>query len=176
MKDLLFAQGSLQNVLKRIGEYKSNVFCIGEDPTTKSGVIVSNGEIVSSRILDVKLKNTGLGEGVLSFTTNYLNTIEVKYIDVASKSIQSMSFNILNNEALDAVVKVILENQQIDERLQNIEKNIIISDEKVKKIQEFLAENKDKIECIGDIKNQIIDMNNKLDILLTERSAALASR
>lgn len=81
------------------------------DPTTKSGVIVSNGEIVSSRILDVKLKNTGLGEGVLSFTTNYLNTIEVKYIDVASKSIQSMSFNILNNEALDAVIKVILENQ-----------------------------------------------------------------
>ena len=65
MKDLLFAQGSLQNVLKRIGEYKSNVFCIGEDPTTKSGVIVSNGEIVSSRILDVKLKNTGLGEGVI---------------------------------------------------------------------------------------------------------------
>lgn len=87
------------------------MFCIGEDPTTKSGVIVSNGEIVSSRILDVKLKNTGLGEGVLSFTTNYLNTIEVKYIDVVSKSIQSMSFNILNNEALDAVVKVILENQ-----------------------------------------------------------------
>lgn len=87
-----------------------------------------------------------------------------------------MSFNILNNEALDAVIKVILENQQIDERLQNIEKNVIISDEKVKKIQAFLAENKGKIECIGDIKNQIIDMNNKLDILLTERSVALASR
>lgn len=87
-----------------------------------------------------------------------------------------MSFNILNNEALDAVIKVILENQQIDERLQNIEKNVIISDEKVKKIQAFLAENKDKIECICGIKNQIIYMNNKLDILLTERSAALASR
>ena len=56
MKDLLFAQGSLQNALKRIGQYKSNLFCMGEDPITKSGVIISNGEIVSSRILDIKLK------------------------------------------------------------------------------------------------------------------------
>ena len=145
MKDLLFAQGSLQNALKRIGQYKSNLFCMGEDPITKSGVIRSNGEIVSSRILDIKLKNTGNNAGVLSFTTNYLNTIEVKYIDVTDKAIKSMSFNILNNDALDMVVKVILSNQKIEERLQNIEKNIIISDEKVKKMQQFLAENKDKI-------------------------------
>lgn len=170
MKDLLFAQGSLQNALKRIGQYKSNLFCMGEDPVTKSGVIISNGEIVSSRILDIKLKNTGNNAGVLSFTTNYLNTIEVKYIDVTDKAIKSMSFNILNNDALDMVVKVILSNQKIEERLQNIEKNIIISDEKLKKMQQFLAENKDKICSIESIKNQVIDLTNKLDIILTERN------
>ena len=81
-----------------------------------------------------------------------------------------MSFNILNNDALDMVVKVILSNQKIEERLQNIEKNIIISDEKVKKMQQFLAENKDKICSIESIKNQDIDLTNKLDIILTERN------
>lgn len=41
MSDIIFAKGNVKNVLKRIGAYKSNLFCFGEDPITKSGVIVS---------------------------------------------------------------------------------------------------------------------------------------
>ena len=46
MSDIIFAKGNVKNVLKRIGAYKSNLFCFGEDPITKSGVIISNGEII----------------------------------------------------------------------------------------------------------------------------------
>ena len=37
-------------------------------------------------------------------------------------------------------------------------------------MQEFLAENKDKICSIDSIKDQVIDLTNKLDIILTERN------
>ena len=67
-------------------------------------------------------------------------------------------------------VKFIAEKQQDKENIEKIEKNQIIFDEKLKKIQQFLIENKEQIQCIGDLKNQILDMNNKLDVLLSERT------
>lgn len=166
MKDLLFAQGDISNVLKRIGEYKSNLFCIGEDPVTKSGVIVSNGEIVSSKILDITLKEYISDDSVLS----YINKLEVKYIDSETKQIKTMYFNILNDEALNLVIKIISEKQQFLEKVEKIDKNQLIFDEKLKKIQYFLSENKNQIECIDELKNELIQINNKLDILLTERA------
>lgn len=66
MSDIIFAKGNVKNVLKRIGAYKSNLFCFGEDPITKSGVIVSNGEIISSRILDINLIAGGASGSMLS--------------------------------------------------------------------------------------------------------------
>lgn len=37
-------------------------------------------------------------------------------------------------------------------------------------MQQFLAENKDKICSIDSIKNQVIDLTNKLDVILAERN------
>jgi len=54
-------------VLKRIGVYKSNLFCIGEDDITKLGVIVCNGDIISSRILDITIKAGGATGSMLSY-------------------------------------------------------------------------------------------------------------
>lgn len=169
-KDIILAKGNIQNVLKRIGAYKSNLFCIGEDNITKSGVIVCNGDIVSSRILDIALKAGGTSGSLLSYNQNYINHIDVKYVDPNDKDIKTMSFNILDNDALIEIIKFITEKQQDKENIEKIEKNQLIFDEKLKKIQQFLIENKAQIECIGELKNQILDMNNKLDILLTERS------
>ena len=169
-KDIILAKGNIKNVLKRIGAYKSNLFCIGEDSITKSGVIVCNGEIISSRILDINIKAGGAFGSVLSYNQNYINHIDVKYVDYNDKDIKTMSFNILDNDALIEIIKFISEKQQDKEKVENIEKNQLIFDEKLKKIQQFLIENKTQIECIGELKNQILDMNNKLDVLLTERS------
>lgn len=169
-KDIILAKGNINNVLKRIGVYKSNLFCLGEDDITKSGVIVCNGDIVSSRILNITLKAGGATGGILSYNQNYINHIDVKYVDPNDKDIKTMSFNILNNDALIEIVKFITEKQQDKEKVENIEKNQLIFDEKLKKMQQFLIENKTQIECIGELKNQILDMNNKLDVLLTERS------
>ena len=168
-KDIILAKGNIQNALKRIGVYKSNLFCLGEDDITKSGVIVCNGDIVSSRILDVTIKAGGATGSVLSYNQNYINHIDVKYIDPTDKDIKTMSFNILDNDALIEIIKFINEKQQDKENIEKIEKNQLIFDEKLKKIQQFLIENKTQIECIGELKNQILDMNNKLDVLLTER-------
>lgn len=170
MSDIIFAKGNVKNVLKRIGAYKSNLFCFGEDPITKSGVIVSNGEIISSRILDINLIAGGASGSMLSYSKNYINHIDVKYVDYNDKEIKTMSFNILDNDALIEIVKFIAEKQQDKENIEKIEKNQIIFDEKLKKIQQFLVENKEQIQCIGDLKNQILDMNNKLDVLLSERT------
>ena len=170
MSDIILAKGNIKNVLKRIGAYKSNLFCFGEDPITKSGVIVSNGEIISSRILDINLIAGGASGSMLSYSKNYINHIDVKYVDYNDKEIKTMSFNILDNDALIEIVKFIAEKQQDKENIEKIEKNQIIFDEKLKKIQQFLIENKEQIQCIEDLKNQILDMNNKLDVLLSERT------
>ncbi len=169
-KDIILAKGNIQNVLKRIGVYKSNLFCIGEDDITKSGVIVCNGDIVSSRILDITIKAGGATGSMLSYNQHYINHIDVKYVDPNDKDIKTMSFNILDNDALIEIIKFIAEKQQDKENIEKIEKNQLIFDEKLKKIQQFLIENKTQIECIGELKNQILDMNNKLDVLLTERN------
>ena len=80
MSDIIFAKGNVKNVLKRIGAYKSNLFCFGEDPITKSGVIISNGEIISSRILDINLIAGGASGSMLSYSKNYINHIKYKQI------------------------------------------------------------------------------------------------
>lgn len=170
MSDIILAKGNIKNVLKRIGAYKSNLFCFGEDPITKSGVIISNGEIISSRILDINLIAGGASGSMLSYSKNYINHIDVKYVDYNDKEIKTMSFNILDNDALIEIVKFITEKQKDKENIEKIEKNQLIFDEKLKKIQQFLIEHKEQIQCIGDLKNQILDMNNKLDVLLSERT------
>ena len=121
MSDIIFAKGNVKNVLKRIGAYKSNLFCFGEDPITKSGVIISNGEIISSRILDINLIAGGASGSMLSYSKNYINHIDVKYVDYNDKEIKTMSFNILDNDALIEIVKFISEKQQDKENIEKIE-------------------------------------------------------
>mgnify|MGYP004646427223 FL=1 len=123
MSDIILAKGNIKNVLKRIGAYKSNLFCFGEDPITKSGVIVSNGEIISSRILDINLIAGGASGSMLSYSKNYINHIDVKYVDYNDKEIKTMSFNILDNDALIEIVKFIAEKQKDKENIEKIEKN-----------------------------------------------------
>ena len=74
----------------------------------------------------------------------------------------------MSQEMLDQLLQQA--DETIKENIEKIEKNQIIFDEKLKKIQQFLIENKEQIQCIGDLKNQILDMNNKLDVLLSERT------
>lgn len=38
MSDIIFAKGNVKNVLKRIGAYKSNLFCFGEDQIGRAHV------------------------------------------------------------------------------------------------------------------------------------------
>ena len=42
---------------------------------------------------------------------NYINHIDVKYVDYNDKEIKTMSFNILDNDALIEIVKFIAEKQ-----------------------------------------------------------------
>lgn len=164
----VYGQGSIDNVIKRIGVNKSNVFAVGNDPVTQSGIIVSEGKVVSSKILDITIKS-GKNNIVMSSSDEYLNKVIVKYVSSDTKRIETQSFDILNTDALLETIKLIQKFDDVVENVSKIEEKQAIFDEKLRKIQLFLDENKNQIGCIGMLKDQIIDLTNKVDVLLTER-------
>lgn len=166
-KEIVYAQGELSNAIKRIGVNKSNVFCAGNDPILNSGAIISQGKIISSKILDITVRS-GKNNIVASSTSDYLNKVVVTYINADSKRIDKEEFRILNDDALIEIVQIIKNNKETQEKIQNIEKNVLILDEKTSKMNQFLDENKFQILSIATLKDQICEVTNKLDYLISK--------
>ena len=166
-KEIIYAQGDIQNAIKRLGVNKSNLFCTGTDSVLNSGVIVSQGKIVSSKILDITIRS-GKNNIIASSTSDYLNKVVVTYINSDTKRIETEEFKILNTDALIEIVQIIKNNKEQLEKLEKTEKNVLILDEKVSKMRQFLDENENQILCIRTLKDQICELTNKLDYLIAK--------
>lgn len=158
--EMIYGQGDIQSALKRIGVNDSNVFAIGHDPLLKSGVIVSQGKIVSSKILDISLKSTNLSEH-----TDFLNKIEVKYVNSDTKHINSMTFNILNDNALIELISILKNNKELSDSVNTLIKNQELFNQKLNNINSFLNEYENHIRTIEDLKLQIIALQSEINAL-----------
>lgn len=158
--EIINGQGSIQNVLKRIGESGSNMFCVGHDPLLQSGVIVSQGKIVSSKILDIRLKSSNLLD-----LYDYANKIEVSYVDTNTKHVSTLTFNILNDKALQDLISILKKNQEVNETIAKIQEKQAKYDEKLQFYSDFLIKYGEQVPCIPEMKHDIIALQMQIDNL-----------
>lgn len=158
--EIVNGQGTIQSALKRIGVTDSNVFCLGYDPLLQSGVIVSQGKVVSSKILNIQVKPSNLME-----IHEYTNKVDVTFVNSDSKQISSLTFNILNDTALVELVSIIKNNNKLKDSISNLDKNINELSEKVSNIDSYISTNEKEIESIPELKRKIDSLQNHIDRL-----------
>lgn len=158
--EIINGQGSIQSVLKRIGVNGSNVFCCGTDPLLQSGIIVSQGKIVSSKILDIRIKSSNL-----LAIHDHVNKIEVTFVNADSKLISTMSFNILNDNTLHEIVDIAKHYDELNNTVDNHDKEISCLSTKLSNINTFINSNETNIESIPELKYKINALENKIEAL-----------
>lgn len=155
--EIINGQGDLSSAIKRIGVNGSNLFACGNDPLLQSGAIVSQGKLISSKILDISLKTGNL----LSNNTK-LNRIDVKYINSDTKRIDTMTFNILNDQALSELINILNNYNKLSTDVDKLMVNYDIVDKKLNNISKFLSEYEDNISNLSKLENSVLIMKNEL--------------
>jgi hypothetical protein len=101
-KQIKFGYGSLATVLGKIGTADSGLY-FGHTSDGK-GAVVANGELVSSKILNVE---TSADTSISSVTTSgYVKkTITVTYVDVTTKATKTLTFDVVDPSNVVAIAK-----------------------------------------------------------------------
>ena len=81
-----FGNGSLAKVLAKVGSSDTKVY-VGFDSTTGAGAIVSNGKLVSSKVLDIVV--TPEADGVAP-------KLAVKYVDAENKNVSTVDLPLVS--------------------------------------------------------------------------------
>lgn len=91
-----FGKGSLESVLAHVGEETpSSKVYFGFDDTTGAGAIVSNGKLVSSKVLDMVV--TPEADGVAP-------KLAVKYVDASNKNVSTVELPLVSKSSVDEVL------------------------------------------------------------------------
>ena len=93
-----FGRGRLTNTLKMLAQEDSSYYTFfGYDLVNNTGAIVTNGKLVSSKILDVKLeRDEEMVDGAY--------TVNVVYVDVPNKTTASRKFDVISQEGVEIIL------------------------------------------------------------------------
>lgn len=129
-----FGYGKLETVLGKIGK-ADGLLAFGIDETGKA-VIVANGQLASSKILDINVEDaSALGK-----------SITVSYVDPDSKDVKTTTFEAVAADDLDG----------LDERIDVLEKVELVSADKTVKV--ISSEKK-----VGDVSTLSYDFSVNVD-------------
>lgn len=100
--EIKHAYGSLAKVLAKIGT-ADGMACFGFDTEKKTGAVVVNGQLVSSKILDIAKAETVI-EGV---TDGKKQTVTITYIDADTKATATTTFEAVDLDTINALIEAV---------------------------------------------------------------------
>lgn len=97
--EIKHAYGSLAKVLAKIGT-ADGMACFGFDTEKKTGAVVVNGQLVSSKILDIAKAETAVDGGKKQ-------TVTITYIDATTKAVATTAFEAVDLATINALIDAV---------------------------------------------------------------------
>ena len=138
---VIFGKGKLPKVINKLGvsSENANVY-FGYDDELGSGVVVANGKLASSKILDITSTDSAEHTGV--------KTISVVYIDTENKEKKTTSFEVISYDGASSLISEVMHAE--DSSISIMDASISAIDSSISSIQSVLTSN----NLIGAAKNE----------------------